>query len=270
MRYSPEFSHSYMRNKQEQLPLDRLLNLTKTIAEAQNKEVSERYGIENLLDGNCRIKMEGYESVYDESELQRIRDNLAKVEQKFGEESRGEDVNRKGFQTEMAITCLLYKMIGERFIITRTTKPDDLGGADNVIVDKETGDAICAFDEVYENSAQETNMEKKSKMVIDLALDGGTTIDFGFEYSEGRLKRGRYENLPMFYLELHTSELEMLMDNMGQDIDEITDSEKEIFNKLLRSVARQFLVLKRQKLPAKVMENLDRFRSSFENVTVRN
>lgn len=278
MRFNPENSiGEVVKQESERNSLEHLVNLSKEISYRQNSEIAEHYGIQDLLDSDCQIAINGYEEIYDETTLQEYNRELSKIENKFGSSSsdeqidtwKNEKIKTKGYQTEMAITCLLYKMLGEKYIVARTNDYDDYtNGADNLLVDKETGAAICAFDEVYERDDQTANLEKKQKKVIDIALDGGTSIEFGLKHENGTLKRGKQDNLPVFYLELHKSELDSLLNNMGKEIDEVSDTEKQIFAKLVRSIAQQFITLKRQKLPQEVVDNMDKFRSSFAKLSI--
>lgn len=280
MTYNPEISHhNFIDNNREVSPEAKLTGLMSSVSEKQNLELEQRFGLSKLLDSEGRISSADYGSVYTEQELNEFLATLNKMEQKFSEKNSGHFSDReqwkadksksKGNQTELAITCLLYKMLGDRYLVARTNKYDDYtNGADNVLIDKETGVAICAFDEVYDREEERTNAEKKQLKVLEIALAGGTDINFGVVSEEGVLKRGKQENLPIFYLGLNKEELNELLQEMADDPNEKTDLERVVYAKLMKSIAQQFVVLMRQNLPEKVKENLFKFKESFSKVQI--
>ena len=280
MTYNPEISHhNFIDNNREVSPEAKLTGLMSSVSEKQNLELEQRFGLSKLLDSEGRISSADYGSVYTEQELNEFLATLNKMEQKFSEKNSGHFSDReqwkadksksKGNQTELAITCLLYKMLGDRYLVARTNEYDDYtNGADNVLIDKETGVAICAFDEVYDREEERTNAEKKQLKVLEIALAGGTDINFGVVSEEGVLKRGKQENLPIFYLGLNKEELNELLQEMADDPNEKTDLERVVYAKLIKSIAQQFVVLMRQNLPEKVKENLFKFKESFSKVQI--
>ncbi len=280
MTYNPEISHhNFIDNNREVSPEAKLTGLMSSVSEKQNLELEQRFGLSKLLDSEGRISSADYGSVYTEQELNEFLATLNKMEQKFSEKNSGHFSDReqwkadksksKGNQTELAITCLLYKMLGDRYLVARTNEYDDYtNGADNVLIDKETGVAICAFDEVYDREEERTNAEKKQLKVLEIALAGGTDINFGVVSEEGVLKRGKQENLPIFYLGLNKEELNELLQEMADDPNEKTDLERVVYAKLMKSIAQQFVVLMRQNLPEKVKENLFKFKESFSKVQI--
>lgn len=280
MTYNPEISHhNFIDNNREVSPEAKLTGLMSSVSEKQNLELEQRFGLSKLLDSEGRISSADYGSVYTEQELNEFLATLNKMEQKFSEKNSGHFSDReqwkadksksKGNQTELAITCLLYKMLGDRYLVARTNEYDDYtNGADNVLIDKETGVAICAFDEVYDREEERTNAEKKQLKVLEIALAGGTDINFGVVSEEGVLKRGKQENLPIFYLGLNKEELNELLQEMADDPNEKTDLERVVYAKLMKSIAQQFVVLMRQNLPEKVKENLLKFKESFSKVQI--
>ena len=280
MTYNPEISHhNFIDNNREVSPEAKLTGLMSSVSEKQNLELEQRFGLSKLLDSEGRISSADYGSVYTEQELNEFLATLNKMEQKFSEKNSGHFSDReqwkadksksKGNQTELAITCLLYKMLGDRYLVARTNEYDDYtNGADNVLIDKETGVAICAFDEVYDREEERTNAEKKQLKVLEIALAGGTDINFGVVSEEGVLKRGKQENLPIFYLGLNKEELNELLQEMADDPNEKTDLERVVYAKLMKSIAQQFAVLMRQNLPEKVKENLLKFKESFSKVQI--
>jgi chemotaxis protein histidine kinase CheA len=127
-----------------------------------------------------------------------------------------ERAKEKSRQLEMAMTILLHKAFGKRYIIVRSSKYDDYnrdGGIDNVLVDKETGTVICGFDEVRNNPKSHRKAEKGDK-VLERARAGGTELIYGLSIDEGKMKLKSMSNLPLFFLSLDEDEYEELIGSL--------------------------------------------------------
>jgi hypothetical protein len=143
----------------------------------------------------------------------------------------------------MAITSILYKFLHEDFVVARASHYDDFkGGVDNVIVNKRTGEVVCAFDEVYDGYKPD-RLSGKVEKVVKKAKAGGAEIKYGFtfgrdEQGKRTLLRQAIKNIPTFYLSLSTGELDKLLSDMDfSTIGSLTTSEAGVFNRLLDSLA---------------------------------
>lgn len=165
---------------------------------------------------------------------------------------------------EMAVTALLYKVLKDRYMIARTHDYDDyINGADNIIVDKETGAVVCAFDEVHEGGMGDRQREKEAK-VQRVVKKGGANVRFGMHLNEGKLERAKLEHLPMFYLGLNTGELEELMNSMDYDpAASPSEVEMQIYTKLVASLKQQVEDLAQVDAPEKVRARLADFKDSL-------
>ncbi|MFA6193848.1 MAG: hypothetical protein WC726_03260, partial [Parcubacteria group bacterium] len=142
-------------------------------------------------------------------------------------------------QMEMAITALLVKILGDDFLVVRSATIDDYDGVDNIILNKRTGEVICAFDEVHEGGDGKRTDEKKEKMK-KVARGEGAKISYGMGLEAGQLRRTKMENVPVFFLSLKREELENLLNNMDFDLgSDVTAVENEIFSELLKSLRQQ-------------------------------
>jgi hypothetical protein len=269
-----------------------LRSLLAEIALNVNIDAFEKYRIRNLLDPDCKVSVSGFadpeKGIYDPEVLAESDAEVKAREREFsratvpavqehyaavhGAHTEDEIVSvwkanrskEKNGQMEMAVTALLHKVLGKRYLVVRTADYDDyVGGVDNIIVDKETGVVICGFDDVHEGGDGERTQTKQEK-VRKIAKKGGARLRFGLEFANGSLHRAALENLPVFYLGLSSEELIELTRNMSYSLSEKpTEMEVKIFSRLLESVRTQLADLKGQDVPFAVKRNLQRFEESL-------
>jgi len=181
-------------------------------------------------------------------------------------------LNHRGTIVEMAITSILYKFLHEDFVVMRASIYDDYkNGVDNVIVNKHTGEVICAFDEVYEGYKSD-RLEAKVGKVVRKAKQGGAEIKYGFTFIKDEsghpsISKQAIKNIPTFYLSLSVVELEKLLTDMSFDsVDSLSMSEAEIFNHLLDSLSEQVKMLQVEQISEKVRANIDKFAVSLKQI----
>lgn len=246
---------------------EKLKKLLESISEKTNQEIEKRYGLYTFLNPDCTISMEGYADswggIYSEKEIQAHKDEVTRREvgfsgannqniqefyrTKYGVQDQegilkrrneNKEKNKSG-QMEMAITALLVKALGNDFLVVRSATYDDYNGVDNIILNKRTGEAICAFDEVHEGGDGKRTDEKKEKMK-KIARGEGAEISFGMSLEGGQLRRTKMENVPVFFLSLKREELENLLNNMNfEPGSDATAVENETFSELLKSLRQQ-------------------------------
>jgi len=246
---------------------EKLKGLLGNISEQTNREIERKYGLYSFLNDDCTISMEGYADswggIYGEEEIQAHKDEIIKREVGFSGANnpntqdfyrteygiqdqegilkrRREDKEKsKSGQMEMGTTALLVKILGGDFFVFRSATYDDYNGVDNIIVNKRTGEAVCAFDEVHEGGDGRRTDEKKVKMK-KIARGVGAEISYGMNLEGGQLRRAKMGNVPVFFLSLKREELDNLLDNMNFDPgSEATVVENETFSKLLKSLRQQ-------------------------------
>lgn len=247
--------------------LDRLL---KKVAIEIAKEIEEKYGIKELLSSDCSIRMEAYQALAPETytnDLEFVNDkerewsgidNENVKSHKMAEYGLAPEASDKDFirefllerakeksrQLEMAMTILLHKAFGKRYIIVRSSKYDDYnrdGGIDNVLVDKETGTVICGFDEVRNNPKSHRKAEKGDK-VLERARAGGTELIYGLSIDEGTMKLKSMSNLPLFFLSIDEDEYEELIGSLQygeRRYTNLNDVEKKYIEKIRTSISDQ-------------------------------
>ena len=281
------------RQERAKHPSERLLGLMRDISSKLNAEVESNYGIRDLLDDECKINLDAYTEIYGQEEIDKSKEAVRERELEFSdaEDSRVKEFYQKehGFsdeesiisqwkkeksrnknsQMELAVTALLYKMLGDRYIVARASDYDDYkNGIDNLIVDKQTGAVLCAFDEVHQGGKANEQIDKKHNKIMKIAADGGAEVNFGLKLSNGQLQRAKLENLPVFYLALHTQELQSLIEKMDSDLSgEPNEIETSLYNTLIESVKSQYQILiKKNNLPNSVKQNLMSFGQSLDTL----
>lgn len=247
-----------------------LVKMMEQIAVKVNQEVLDEHGLENLLNPDVSLNMLGYAgNPVPASQVE--KDILAVFERDMDNSgARSKDVQddfkvntpeevvplwrkkkaltQKSYELEMAIAGLLYKVAGGEYLVARASDHDDqTNGVDNVLLNKKTGEVICAFDEVHESGAGERT-DKKIQKVKDRAVKGGANVRYGLKMERGKLKRSEMYNVPLFYLGLDKDEFAGLLDGMDFNPDSaVTEAEYTAFGKLVASLKEQKQML--EKLP---------------------
>lgn len=146
-------------------------------------------------------------------------------------------------QTEMVITALLHKMLKEKYLVVRAAEFDDIvHGIDNLILDKETGAIICAFDEMMEGAYDAGGISPKIAKIQEKANQGGAEAKYGvsLQVPEGILKRDHLRHIPVFFLNLKKADIQALTDSLFAHFDsDATDLENKIFSHLVASIEEQ-------------------------------
>lgn len=278
---------------------ERLGSMLEKISEEINLSVAELYGMEKLVNSDCSINMNEYDrtsnetqGIYTASEIHRDKQEVSKREIEFSRaaipavqehyKSKGimtpeaivehwkhERIRQKSGQTEMAVTALLHKILKEEFLVVRASAYDDyMHGVDNLILNKHTGEVICAFDEVHEDSTitNRDRKDKKEEKIEKIAKKGGVKARYGLSLSEGTLSRSKMENTPVFYLSLKTDELKQLLSEMNFDSDgNLAEVEYEIFGTLVASLREQrSRLLKIDSLPQTIQKKLEQFGNTLD------
>ena len=228
------------------------------ISEEISSELRDRFSIEGLIDNECTIDMRpfgafkpevyrsdlrmtqklerswaGFDTEPESPEAERLVDS--RVEQYLEQTKRG-----KSRQLEMMMTVLLHKAFGDKYIVVRSAKYDDYcSGVDNVIVNKETGDVICAFDEIRDNPRSDRRVRKESG-ILEKARNGGAEIIYGFTIEESKVKLRSRDSLPLFCLGLDEREYDELLKSLEYTgSKELNEVERRFLEKILESIAEQ-------------------------------
>ncbi len=280
---------------------EKLHDLLSIVAKETNISVSrENPDIQKFLNSDGSINMDSfdteYDGIYEHDNVQKDKDFVRNKDIEWSgasnqsvqdffqskyhtnsideiiEQTKKNKLEHHGPQLEMALTILLHKIIGNRFIVARASTFDDYrNGIDNVIINKETGDVVCAFDEVNDTVGGSRH-DKKMEKIKKKALQGGSTIKYGYTYindeeaSKKRLIQKKINNVPTFFLSLSQEELKNLLSNMSYDAQIISNKEYEIYDKLIHSLEEQVVFLSNERLPSAIKDNLILFSTSLNSM----
>ena len=178
------------------------------------KEISKELKREGFPIGNDgRIDMRAFEKVYSKGEVKRDNDYIKQKENLFNQEALDKGLSKEeiekgklmaeGERFEKLKTAVLYKAFKEKFVVARSSRYDDIkNGIDNIIIEKETGNIVCAVDDVAtdENSKK---FEEKKRKVMEKNMAGGAKLKYGITIDErGWMRKTELNNIPVFQLTL--------------------------------------------------------------------
>lgn len=198
---------------------EKLKELLKGMAEDFNKN-------DIPVDEECRIYTKAFRGIYSDDELERDDTEIKRLKEIFAKE-KGLSVEKwekkkdlsDGDQLEMLKTIIFHRNLGDDFIVIRASNFDDIkGGVDNVIVNKKTGNVICAFDEG--SPRRGSKHEEKQKEILERDKKGGANLKYGLTFKEGEEKPHlkKLTGLPIFLLALHPSEIQKGIENLGNPV----------------------------------------------------
>lgn len=162
---------------------------------------------------------------------------------------------------EKAVSSLMAKFLGERFVVARASKYDDYeNGIDNVLLDKETGAVICGLDEVLGHEGDDGGTKKQEKM-DKIYKRQGANLKYGATVVGSELRRKSFRHLPVFFLSLSKEELAGLCNGFKDD--SYSDIEYQVMDKLLGSLNSQYDNLDDNNFHHELRSNLESFRGSL-------
>lgn len=208
-------------------------------------------GVEDKVTRESFIENYGFEGESEESVTERL---LARYKKK----------KETSNEIEIILTILIQKTLGPEYIVLRASPYDDyMNGVDTVIVNKNTGEVIAAFDELHNDELGKRAKEKEDK-ILKKMKKGGAKLDYGFSFDQGKMVKKSFKNLPIFYLGLSTAEMKQALNVM--DFDNFTvanEKERSITDKLKESLQKQSQLLLRAVTHSGLKSNLERFRNNF-------
>ncbi|HZJ41569.1 MAG TPA: hypothetical protein VFD51_00945 [Patescibacteria group bacterium] len=166
---------------------------------------------------------------------------------------------------EIATTLLFDKVLSEDFIIVRASTYDDYeNGADQLIIDKETGAVICGLDDAILGESVKDTGEKKALKIDKKMKSGGAQIKFGLTVNNGALERKNLSHIPIFYFNLNKSEMNMILKSLSSNISAVSTDEQRVYNQLINSLLSQASEYeKKDELHPKLKDNLKNFTPSL-------
>lgn len=259
------------RIKEDAQGKSRIENYLREIA----KEMRDR-GIP--VGSDFRIQPQEYKGkAYPEQEVERDLADIEEKKRNFDEIER-----RIGEFCELYVTALLNKHFSE-LIIVRTSEFDDIfGHVDNLVVDRRTGEIICAVDEVSaiggrvykqkEERIKERNIGKEiTTSSGERVITGGARIKYGLkltrdENGQERITLGPNRYVPIFYIAIPKEALERAVSEFNPSKDSASEYERKMLQYILTSIMGQIegLMLEEQKLNPFLKKSISRFRTIIE------
>jgi hypothetical protein len=220
------------------------------------KDVLEGQGIP--VDQNCRIDMRAFEAVYEKKE---IEEDVKLIKEIKG--NTEESLLTDGERLEVLKTIVFHKFLNEKFIVIRTALYDDVQNhVDNLIVEKETGNIICAFDEVSAISGPE--FIKKQERFLRNNINGAK-VKYGILSTKDGLIKDRIKNIPIFYLALPPEHINEGIRNIAS-LEEISDYEEKIWSYFVTTLQSQIARLKLENLNEILRRRLLEFEKTLKEL----
>ena len=229
------------------------------------REISENLKKEGVPVGDdCRINMQEFSNLYGAEKIKEDEDKIKSYEKEWHEGSSEKIIKEKqnekdGEKLEMLAVILFSKFLGEKFIVARASRYDDIfNGVDTVILEKETGRLVCAFDEVADASG--SNLQDKIKTVTENNKKG-SRLKYGLMMKDGKIEKGNVEGAPIFYLALPKERINDGIKNLSASAEK-TDYEKKLFKYFIDLIQLQYSAFRLEKDISK--DKVETFKSVLE------
>ncbi len=285
--------------ERKERPPEKLDVLLREIALRENDAIASTFGVERFLDDSCAIRTECFGSeggkIYDDASIREDEHYVDTKEREWAgwwnETVRKEVYEKNGIDTEedavkdwkerrerhasvqfeKVVTVILHKMLGEDFLVLHASAYDDYkNGIDNLIVNKATGDVVCAFDELNYSERDTERQAKKIARVKERAARGGSQVKYGASVEKGKLVMERIQNVPLFFLTLPESSLRDIMKGMDYSPDSASPAERKAFEGLMKCLKDQIGMLEGEKVHPEVEKRIKRFEETLKAIDARN
>jgi hypothetical protein len=202
------------------------------------KKVQEKLQESNFpVTEDCRVNSESdfFRHISKEKKEKHL-EKVKSLEVKLGITHNKE---KTGEQLEMLKTALFDKFLGDKIFVLRSSKYDDYyNGIDNILIDKKTGEMVCAFDEVaFNDRSQDERLQEKKKDIYEKNVNCSGKLDYGFKFKNNsqEIQPSIIENIPVFYIYFPSKYLR-------KTIKEFNSNEKlnkKVFNTLIKELKVQ-------------------------------
>lgn len=223
------------------------------------RDISERYRKEGIpVDNNCRVNLEKLKEYFPGEKTNQDLEKVKDLKERIGKEG-GEDKRKYGERLERMKTVVLNKFLEKYAVVIRTSEYDDIiNGVDNILVDREDGKIICAFDEVCDTNSE--IFQKKREKILRRNEEGGARLKYCPKIKEDKFSIESVENIPIFYLALNEEILRGAEKKISSFFKEVSLYEEKLFKYFWNSLYNQaeFLYLD-PKVNDEILNNLSFF-----------
>lgn len=230
---------------EEERKIDSILEYLKEYYSKLRKE-----GLPVLDDGRIDSKEFIIKKVYNENVVNRDNELIERWRSRWDKEQKGKGVMRDGEKLEILKSAIFQKFVGDKYYVFRSSLYDDvINKVDNIIIDRETGNIVCAFDEVAD--IEGPRFQQKQQQILERNLNyGGGKLKYGIEIKNVNDKKeiglGEVKNIPLFYIALPKNSLNEGIDSFipsSFDSGNISDFEKKFFEYVVNSLKAQISAL---------------------------
>jgi hypothetical protein len=196
--------------------------------------------------------------------------NLSEMIEKF----EGRRENKPGFLLEKAVFVLFNKVLGKDYMFIKASDFDDIDNGMDFILMGEDRIIACGFDGVikgnnekdYNDKKRGDRYEKKMKRIRSKAKTEGAKLKYGIDVEETeeggkKIVKKEITHMPTVCLRLGDYDLNKLIEKMYENMGIVSDTEFEMFDKIMMGVNRQLINIKRNKggVNKKVNSNYAKF-----------
>jgi hypothetical protein len=207
--------------------------------ESLSNRLNSQFG--NFVDPDGQITLSGQETEQDLALIEDKQNLWAKDLGKTKETMLSEREKNPANIAEVATTLLFDKVLNKEFIIVRASVYDDYeNGADQLIIDKETGAVICGLDDAILGSSEKDTGEKKKLKIDKKMKSGGAKIKYGLTVNNSKLERKNLNHIPIFYFNLNKIEMNGILKSLSENESQLTTKEMNVYTKLINSLLDQF------------------------------
>lgn len=154
------------------------------------------------IKNDCRVDIDAFKNLHSPQDLAVEKQRLLKIRKELAEKDAYQE--NFGEKLEMLKTAVFNKFLGQKFIVARTNLADDIDrGVDNIILERQTGNVVCAFDEVADIVGK-TYQDKTAKILGKNVESAGASLKYGLGIDKKTKKviPQSVQNIPIFYLAL--------------------------------------------------------------------
>lgn len=244
--------------------------------------MADRYRKEDIPVGSDgRIDMNAYRELYP----QHLRADFAQV-QAWQETWRERQTSLPGIPTdadgfhnrgeafEMLATAVFQKKLGDGFVVARSSLFDDLTHkVDTIVLDRETGALVCAFDEIGDTTGP--SYDEKLSLIRDRNFHGGAKLKYGLamkaDGDKKKVVKSAVQNVPIFRIALNDERINQGLEEFNPRPDTCSDFEEKLFAYFVAIINAQIAALKLDgnRLNSELRKNLSVFRSVMSGVARR-